>query len=214
MKLNKILALALSGVMAVSMLAGCSGKTDSGDEGNQPPVVATDIATIMNNYQDTIEFKTSTDQSNYLTSALKEVTYDDIKAATATATVVSDDSVLTYLQKNMPGKAGVKTDAAAFVPKKGQSSSQTLLYILDADKITEEYALISIVEDLVTTQGATMSLKDVVKDTQSYSAEYTGEVSVAKVSKTDADGKNEESAYYVLFTVTQTVGSTALDVQS
>ena len=37
MKLKKIASLMLAGVMAVSMLAGCSGKTDD-DNGGQPPV--------------------------------------------------------------------------------------------------------------------------------------------------------------------------------
>ena len=38
MKLNKVLALALSGVMAVSMLAGCSNNSGNGGQngGEQP----------------------------------------------------------------------------------------------------------------------------------------------------------------------------------
>ena len=34
MKLNKVMALALSGLMAVSMLAGCSSDPSNGDGGN------------------------------------------------------------------------------------------------------------------------------------------------------------------------------------
>ena len=56
MKLNKVLALALSGVMAVSMLAGCSGNgsnnggSNSGEE--QPPVADTTIAGAVNDKLD------------------------------------------------------------------------------------------------------------------------------------------------------------------
>lgn len=48
MKLNKMLALALSGVMAVSMLAGCSGAPSNGEEGQEQPVVDTTIAGVFN----------------------------------------------------------------------------------------------------------------------------------------------------------------------
>ena len=49
MKLNKMLALALSGVMAVSMLAGCSGAPSNGEEGDkEQPVVDTTIAGVFN----------------------------------------------------------------------------------------------------------------------------------------------------------------------
>lgn len=53
MKLNKVLALALSGVMAVSMLAGCSGNPgNGGQEGEQGEVVvdANDISDGVASY--------------------------------------------------------------------------------------------------------------------------------------------------------------------
>ncbi len=48
MKLNKVLALALSGVMAVSMLAGCSNNTNGGKDEQTP---ATGIVAAVNNGQ-------------------------------------------------------------------------------------------------------------------------------------------------------------------
>ena len=48
MKLNKVLALALSGIMAVSMLAGCSNNTN-GDKDEQVP--ATGVVAAVNNGQ-------------------------------------------------------------------------------------------------------------------------------------------------------------------
>ena len=54
MKLNKVLALALSGVMAVSMLAGCSNNSGNGGQNGeeQPPVVDTTIAGAVNDKLD------------------------------------------------------------------------------------------------------------------------------------------------------------------
>lgn len=46
MKLNKVLALALSGVMAVSMLAGCSGNPADGEQGGDQGEVVVDANDI------------------------------------------------------------------------------------------------------------------------------------------------------------------------
>ena len=50
MKLNKVLALALSGVMAVSMLAGCSGNPANGEQGGEgEQVPATGVSVNVGN---------------------------------------------------------------------------------------------------------------------------------------------------------------------
>ena len=59
MKLNKILALALSGVMAVSMLAGCS--SNGKDDGEVIVTPATGAAATLNKEQEKVVF---TDGSN------------------------------------------------------------------------------------------------------------------------------------------------------
>ena len=80
MKLNKVLALALSGVMAVSMLAGCSGNSGNGGQngGEQPPVDDTTIASVLNDEQAAtdnkvkIDFTYSSSLENALEKALTE----------------------------------------------------------------------------------------------------------------------------------------------
>ena len=60
MKLNKVLALALSGVMAVSMLAGCS--TDGKDDGNTEVTPPTSNAvSVMNDAQSLVKFEANAD---------------------------------------------------------------------------------------------------------------------------------------------------------
>ena len=49
MKLNKVLALALSGVMAVSMLAGCSNNSGNGDQNGEEQVPATGVSANVGN---------------------------------------------------------------------------------------------------------------------------------------------------------------------
>ena len=76
MKLNKVLALALSGVMAVSMLAGCSGNgsnnggSSSGEE--QPPVDDTTIASVLNDEQADNDVKVNFTYSSSLETALQK----------------------------------------------------------------------------------------------------------------------------------------------
>lgn len=73
MKLNKVLALALSGVMAVSMLAGCSGNSgNGGQEGEQPPVADNTIASVLNDEQKDNEVKVNFTYSSSLEAALQK----------------------------------------------------------------------------------------------------------------------------------------------
>lgn len=75
MKLNKVLALALSGVMAVSMLAGCSGNPGNGGQGEGEQTPATGIVAAVNNGQDAdndvkINFTANTTLDSQLARAL------------------------------------------------------------------------------------------------------------------------------------------------
>ena len=69
MKLKKLMALAMSGVLAVSMLAGCSDAPVDDNQGNdgQGTVQTSPIVSAVNDAQDKIDFTTD----NSLTSALK-----------------------------------------------------------------------------------------------------------------------------------------------
>ena len=74
MKLNKVLALALSGVMAVSMLAGCSNNSGNGGQngGEQPPVDDTTIASVLNDEQADNDVKVNFTYSSSLETALQK----------------------------------------------------------------------------------------------------------------------------------------------
>ena len=77
MKLNKVLALALSGVMAVSMLAGCSGNPGNGGqggEGEQTPAtiqIAADVNDLLSeDNQKKVTFTDSGELQNQLATAI------------------------------------------------------------------------------------------------------------------------------------------------
>ena len=88
MKLNKVLALALSGVMAVSMLAGCSNNSGNGGQNGEEQVPATGIVAAVNNGQDAdndvqINFTADTTLDSQLTRALaaagEDATYQEVR---------------------------------------------------------------------------------------------------------------------------------------
>ena len=77
MKLNKVLALALSGVMAVSMLAGCSGNPGNGGQGGeeeQTPAtiqIAADVNDLLSeDNQKKVTFTDSGELQNQLATAI------------------------------------------------------------------------------------------------------------------------------------------------
>lgn len=93
MKLNKVLALALSGVMAVSMLAGCSGNPgNGGQEGEQPPVADNTIASVLNDEQKDNEVKVNFTYSSSLEAALEKT------LAVVGGDADADQEVDSYLQ--------------------------------------------------------------------------------------------------------------------
>ena len=86
MKLKKLLALALAGVMAVSMLAGCKGNDNNGNDGEKEPTVS-GAAAVLNKVQDDVAFTDGT--AAYLNATFKyadlnKVT-DDISALSSTS---------------------------------------------------------------------------------------------------------------------------------
>ena len=108
MKLNKMLALALSGVMAVSMLAGCSGAPSNGEEGDKEQTVVTaGTATMMNNFQNRVKFDADADLDAYVAAAVKTLKSDVIKEAPASVTQIdaTGDSKDVYVavRDKLPG---------------------------------------------------------------------------------------------------------------
>ena len=143
---------------------------------------------------------------NNLTAAVKEAKYTDVKDAKWS---FATGAVYNYLSENLPGKAGLvaKVGDANFADKKGESDSVTLIWMEDADKLSQDYVLTEVAQSLAKNLDCDTVVTDGGKQ---YSASYTGEIAISKVTKTDENGENAASAYYVLVTVTQTVGKTVL----
>ena len=192
MKLNKVLALALSGVMAVSMLAGCKGNTpDNGGQGEQE--VVTGAAAVLNDEQDVIDFTSasSTDLEK-ATSVLTSVTTNPSLAALDPTT----DDVMKVLASL--GVDDLTNDWNPIKEYQDTSDSMTAVAVF-ANKGTEKSMnadLKKLADDISTTFK-----KEVISGNKLYTYSYTG--SVCAVTATNLTGT--ESANYIMVTITKTV---------
>ena len=213
MKLNKMLALALSGVMAVSMLAGCSGAPSNGEEGTEVQPTTSNAVSVMNDAQGMVKFASSNDLDAALAAAAKKVTLTEIENLDFTVKEVQSGNVYTELKKNIP--VGEMVGGVVFDSSKnavaGKSITKTALYYVESDGLTEKAALEQIAKVMKSNDGYYPELVWIGNPTANYEATYTGAVSVVEVTASDA-GKTA-SAYYIAISVTQTVARDNLDVQ-
>ena len=208
MKLNKVLALALSGVMAVSMLAGCS--TDGKDDGNTEVTPPTSNAvSVMNDAQSLVKFEANADLDAALAAAAKKAEHKTVSGAPLTLTNSQNDSDAVYkeLVKKLPvGEVGGGVVFDSNSAEAGKTLTKTALYMVEADGLTEKAAL----EQIATVMKADKSYYPelvVENRTDYHKASYTGSVSVVTV--TTADGGNTATAYYIAVSVTQSVARDA-----
>ena len=215
MKLNKVLALALSGVMAVSMLAGCKGDSGNGGQGGQeqPPVdsIAADINDELSDAnKKKISFVDSADLEGKLTTAIE---------LNGTMTLPGHEDVAETMGK----LTGKKADQATYDSMIGNTKAknyEVLLVRTYEDKTTLASALNDFMGELnhwmsdmpyAYADGNKQADADALKtalesmnegDTYIQYA-YTGNVAV--VQATDYAGENAQ--YYFVVTIAQTAST-------
>ena len=214
MKLKKIASLALAGVMAVSMLAGCSGNGSNGDNNNGGNTVVepstSSIVTAFNDGQDKdnkVKVTFSSDAS--LDAALQ-------KAGKEVGSSATRLSVLRYVVGLMGKSYGSLDDfATAETPDRNIADKQAktmigVMMFTSASYWTEEDAINAAARE-VDEQIAEFATDnknapkrngnadpDNVGDTY-YTFDYTGTVSMVSVAQ-----ESGATNYYVVYTITQT----------
>lgn len=167
MKLNKVLALALSGVMAVSMLAGCSGNPGNGGQNGEgePPVVDNSL-------------------TGQVISALSKDTTDKV-------TFTSDNALGVTLQKAIDN-AGYKYDELK--NKNNANTIANLMGQVDSDLKNEILPYINDNSDDYTDREDSDKKEQnafgvVVFDGQGYGAEYAVKQLAAEIEKQNVMGQ-------------------------
>ena len=206
MKLKKIASLMLAGVMAVSMLAGCSGKTEEkpGDENtNVAPVTgaAAIVNSELNANKDKISFTDDSVIANVVANYFKE---NPVKpgewngAASGSATTTTWYSDLRDTINSMVGAKGQMTKG--FASNGSNEGTYANMYVLSTKFLTKEDALRMVAKDLdgldlpkegKVGSGVTVANKDF---------SYTGTISAV-----EAESKGgTESVWVIVATMTQT----------
>ena len=210
MKLKKIASLMLAGVMAVSMLAGCNGKTEEKPGEDVPEVTPiTGAASVINsqldNKKDQIKFDNDAELEKLLTqwcdANLKKPsdldTYQDNTVAINTTNVngYNDGEPVAKWAKDLYGADGV---GIASVIKNANTSKKTALevFIMSGKLLTEENAL-RLIGQYVDSASVVLP-KDGNGGDTSYS--YTGSVAAVNAQ---TKGKTE-NVWVIGITVTQT----------
>ena len=238
MKLKKIASLMLAGVMAVSMLAGCSGNNTTDPENPDDPIVVpeTGIVAAVNDGQNAdndvkITFTSDSNLDALLNSAVKAFgenpTSDDLWQRILDLTGIEggiglisgparayngmvDSSVVA-------GKETVTTAWKANEAKDGADGDVVTILetkvINSTDKLTEEMAMkqvASVIDEQIANLKATSYEKGTTMGGQKYcDYSYTGNISMVKVVEA-----NSTVNYCFAYTITQTTSVKTLAPQA
>ena len=155
MKLKKIASLALAGIMAVSMLAGCKDNPSSSSEPTTPPETVTGAAAAINaeldEIKDIVSFTDGTDVQGLLDTYFTNNNIDPAVAKSAgTAVVYSSGAnnglntdVAGYIQNalNLTTTNQFTNATNSVTADTGKDISNVNVYVLNGEKLTEAAAL-------------------------------------------------------------------------
>ena len=213
MKLKKIASLMLAGVMAVSMLAGCSNGTKP-DDGEKDPVVNTGltgsvIAALDEDTTKNVEFAADSNLQAVLEKVVKNVGYDGLSTLTAQALIDVDSD----LGKFAPLPA-VSNNQKSEATDKEVQTAVGLVYVdgqgKNAETVAKELAQKIDAQDANGNSGEWAELymdsDNYTDDDGEYWYDFTYTAGVASVEVSDA--VNGQTAYVVAYTVTRTPAKT------
>ena len=219
MKLKKFAALALAGMMAVSMLAACSDKTTTGEEEDNQIVATSDAVTYANDALSASMKEHATFKANpTLDGWVKDIATNtdnlsaaDITTAYTKGTTVNATDVVSFqgvLRNKLKEK--LKDSNEIYV-----DWSDTCFNAAPADKSSQctsvIYVLSGVLDEKSAVQMAVDTLANAVDfpleiENNKYTCEYSPEISALRVTNESLTG---ESAWVVAIVVTQTVTEAA-----
>ena len=212
MKLKKIASLMLAGVMAVSMLAGCSGKGGSNNNNNNQneDTNTSSMVVAVNEAQEKIEFTADATMTNVLSK---------MASIYGSSNVPAEKDIKEFIQKST-GAADYDSDfynAKSNAEKIDDGAERTVLYVktVKSSEAYNEDAAMNIVARNVADEVeklADTTFVDVDDDKKNATEQgekyadytYAGEIS-DMVTIEDVTGT---STYVVVYTITQTCAVT------
>ena len=204
MKLKKIASLMLAGVMAVSMLAGCSGNGSNNNNNDDPVVVpGVNVANVISQLDSDTTDKVTFSAGNDIQDALN----DGVQDFGILSLGFDEDDIIKYVGT----LANVETTSNNDFRTGGDyaDDEQTVMRagVVNTIGMNDTYALRELADDIdasvasVATMvenslGANTGVQD--GDTY-YTYEYTGELAIAKVESVSG-----QSSYIYVYTIDRT----------
>ena len=219
MKLKKIASLALAGIMAVSMLAGCSTTGDTGDNDDTVVVPVTGIVEYANNALDKLKDDLSFAGNSWLDSKLNDLAtsvgnlpadgiadaYDDNTKKADTYKTLQEKLQSALIED---GKIVVLSHDFNKTPASTNSRTWADVYLVSG-RMDQESAIKAVIAKVEKTLDDTKVVADVKIDNTTYSCEYAGEISALKVTNKSLTG---ESAWVVAVVVEQSFAKASNNV--
>ena len=220
MKLKKIASLALAGLMAVSMLAGCSDKGTGNTEAGEVVAGTSSIAKVFNDNQSAandakITFTADASLNSALSKAAKMIGGDaamndaELLNALVRVTGMNTGDDVAVTAGDFYGANGQKNGVDV---KDGAKLTYMYVNVLDtaqgvwsedaAAQMTADY-----INDVVSQLAATTYEKGVTTEDY-FDYTYTGTVSIVSVKGLDGN-----TNYFVAYTVTQTAAKETIKEQ-
>ena len=226
MKLKKIASLALAGVMAVSVLAGCNTASNGGnnnDDGqNQTTPTNSKVVDYANQTLSSTAKKYMTYESaSWLDTALKDVatnksnfSADNIKDVFNNDNIVSlydndwANAMANKIVDTMSGKEAYthnnyRDHSFAMVPANKESKS--IVWVYTVSGVLDEEMAVNVVAGSMSEWMAGNALGQPIDD-GNYDCDYTAEISALKVTNSNL---TVESAWVIAIAVTQNVTKAA-----
>ncbi len=213
MKLKKIASLMLAGVMAISMLAGCSGKGETKPEEPATGVNAnTVIAALDKKVTDKVTFTASSSLQTTLEKAVQYAGVTDSSDIGTDALVKFDDKLsedwfFTAASEPASEDAVKKAASITYVEHVTNQANYNEKYIVDQlAQAIEDAKVYKRTNTIAELPDYTKTNYTVDKDEYYYSFDYTGEVAVVEVG----DVVNNDVSYVIAFTITRTPTKTSV----
>ena len=211
MKLKKIASLALAGIMAVSMLAGCKdgGNGNNGSSSSEPTNPATGISTIFYNElpkaaQNALKMSDSSELNSALTKIIEDLDTRDVQV-----NYRRDAAYNGYLSEAIAApalldcKVGVSSAVNANNIKDVTTYTSVFTVGYDINDAGALKDVVELIDDFLSDLPTTG-----IKDNATYEYDWTGSVSVADKTFVNNYGV-ERSVKYVAVSLTQTPTKTA-----
>ena len=227
MKLKKIASLALAGIMAVSMLAGCKDGSSQEEPSSSSQVpAATNVVTYANDALSSAEkgvftFKSSSELDTILQAAANDkskfTSQEIINSYDNTVAVWCGNGANEDLADAVKGKVqdnAIVVNVFGGTPVANGGKDQKIVRVFTASgALDEKTAIKKVIETFKS--GDTKIDKDnypdvawetTVSTSQHYDAEYVGEISAVKVTSNDNTAK---TSWVVAIVITQSVTKAA-----